>query len=836
MKKFLSLALALVMTMSLVVVGAGAKEFTDDSKIAYDDAVAVISACKIIDGYTDGSFNPAGTLTRGAAAKIICNMILGPTTAAALSADTAPFKDVPANHVFAGYIAYCAQQGIINGYADGTFKPAGTVTGYQFMKMLLGALGYEGKYEGFTGANWSVNVAKLALNLGLDDGNDEFVGTKAMTREEACLYAFNTLKADMVEYDSNTQITIGDVVISTASKAKKVENDAKVETIENDDIMQFAEKYFSKLETETDSDDFGRPATKWTYDDKTVGTYADEADYTLVLDKKYTQNDDVLKVLKDLTDNDDLKLYTVGDVDDVKLFINGDDFSGKDFVSHADKGTIVELFCDDDYIKTVVAVDPTLVEIKDVTTKVSATAEKKGAEYAIKLDGLTTYYDAYDKDDSKVLPGFDPDTYTKGTQIVIVKGTKGILDSYVAETVKGQISSYKADTYVTIDGTKYTCAGGVTTGTLAFDKEYTLYLDSNGYILKVGGETATAISDVYYVTGVYADITSKGVTTYYAETVSLEGVVEDVVLSKKDALAENAEMGKFTQVGDLYVLTKNSDDEYESEAFDSSNKDYDVHEGTLQADAKKDASKIYVSSSDRVYLDDTTAFLSVKLKDTDVVKSVSLATGGMSMVKNVKTFAITKDGKTDALYVLYVGASVSAAVDTGDVVFVTEKSDTQDSKDTYLTQMYFMEDNSTDEDGYTVKGQNDVGFYTYAINDDGEYELTKLDRKDAKVDEDYSGWTTILFKDAGIHNDTVSFTAGSRVLEDVDFSNATVIDLRDADDVDNGVYKYDRTITSVSDLKDAAAECDVHAYIYVTDGDITFVAVSTDTTNTTNKK
>jgi hypothetical protein len=179
MKKFLSLVLALVMTMSLVVVGASAKTFTDSSKINYKDAVDVVSACKIIDGYTDGSFNPTGTLTRGAAAKIICNMILGPTTAAALGADAAPFKDVPANHTFAGYIAYCAQQGIINGFADGTFRPAATVTGYQFMKMLLGALGYDGKIEGFTGDNWSVNVAKIALNISLDDGNDNFVGSKA---------------------------------------------------------------------------------------------------------------------------------------------------------------------------------------------------------------------------------------------------------------------------------------------------------------------------------------------------------------------------------------------------------------------------------------------------------------------------------------------------------------------------------------------------------------------------------------------------------------------------------------------------------------------------------
>ena len=71
MKKFLSLVLALTMAMSLVTISAGAKDFTDDSKITYKEAVDVVSSLDIVDGYTDGSFNPTNTLTRGAAAKII---------------------------------------------------------------------------------------------------------------------------------------------------------------------------------------------------------------------------------------------------------------------------------------------------------------------------------------------------------------------------------------------------------------------------------------------------------------------------------------------------------------------------------------------------------------------------------------------------------------------------------------------------------------------------------------------------------------------------------------------------------------------------------------------
>ena len=79
MKKFLSLVLALVMTMSLVTVSAGAKDFSDDGSITYKEAVDVISGIGVVDGYSGGDFKPTEVLTRGAAAKIICNLILGPT-------------------------------------------------------------------------------------------------------------------------------------------------------------------------------------------------------------------------------------------------------------------------------------------------------------------------------------------------------------------------------------------------------------------------------------------------------------------------------------------------------------------------------------------------------------------------------------------------------------------------------------------------------------------------------------------------------------------------------------------------------------------------------------
>ena len=273
MKKFLSLVLALVMTMSLVTVSAGAKDFTDNSKINYEEAVEVMSTLGVVGGYTDGSFNPQGTLTRGAAAKIICNLILGTTTADALTADAAPYKDVATTNVFAPYIAYCAKERIISGYADGTFRPGNTLTGYAFMKMLLGALGLQADKEGYTGPNWSISVAKRALSkdVALDNGlKGEFNGAKAATREEACLYALNMLKAGTFSYPNDNTVIVGNVSVSTSAKAVQDKNKPYYETV------------FKNLFAHSTSDAFGRPATRWDYKGVKIGTYAKTPDLTYV--------------------------------------------------------------------------------------------------------------------------------------------------------------------------------------------------------------------------------------------------------------------------------------------------------------------------------------------------------------------------------------------------------------------------------------------------------------------------------------------------------------------------------------------------------------------------
>lgn len=291
MKKFLSLVMALVMVMSLTVISSSAKDFTDSDTITYDEAIDVISALAVVDGYTDGSFQPSTELNRGQAAKIICNLILGPAAASNLTAGAAPFKDVPASHHFAGYIAYCANEGIISGYSDGYFRPGNTLTGYAFMKMLLGALGYDQNNEGLTGANWTIQVAKLVNGISLDaDLEDDFVGSKAVTRQEACLYALNTLKARTVEYVTpGASISVNGIEINQkASKASyrtydsvSVSAGRDKGTIAGGGYIEFGEEHFSRLVLNGgERDGFGRPEHMWSYKGDKIGSYTDTPDVT----------------------------------------------------------------------------------------------------------------------------------------------------------------------------------------------------------------------------------------------------------------------------------------------------------------------------------------------------------------------------------------------------------------------------------------------------------------------------------------------------------------------------------------------------------------------------
>ena len=882
MKKFLSLVLALTMALSLVTVSAGATDFDDDGDITYQEAVTVIAGMGIVDGYSDGTFGPDEALTRGAAAKIICNLILGPTTADALSASSAPFVDVPTTNTFAGYITYCSQQGIISGYADGTFRPTDTLSGNAFMKMLLGALGYDSDKEGYTGANWTVNVIKQAVGIELNDGNDDFVGSQAVTRQEACLYAFNTLKATMVEYSDNSTVTVGDITISSQGDYSDVSNSTSSDgNIEDDGLMQFAERYFRDLEAEDDTDDFGRPATTWTYDGDELGTYANDADATYVVG-------DTEDTLGTLVTDDACLDYSASDVlSNADVFYNGKDlgtYSSNRDEYPAGKGDIIEAYeNDDNEVDTIVIRSYTYAKIDTVDEDLSSTHENNGASMALELvdidDGsLGTWYDDYD-DSDEVLTGYNSN-YTEGTVLAVAISEDDndvILDSYIMDSVTGTPTSARAVDYsaetrdkaqvaegtITIDGTRYEYAGQMTglddTDDVDFDEEYTIYLTAEGYVLAVDGDASASLDDVYYVNMVYSE-TTGGRTRYYAEAVSLvDGSEVDLRLADSDVIADNdgdhsLADDDFFYVNDLYILEED-DDEYDGEAYRGQD-GYSVTMGPLSDDVTSSSSTIRLNSANtltyddedeiddvtRLYLDDeTTTSIGIDQAHTDDSLDVSFSTGPMAAKAydadgsgssvDLTVFVIFKDDDRDAVYVVYAAENLKGGASSSDVVYLADDANNAVGSGNYEVDLYFMEDMSLVED-LTIDDQEDQGFYDYEVDEDGVYSLgtgsIEFISGDVDDDTDDEAAMNVKFDEvrsylaSGKNNDGATFDA-------ISFADATVIDTRSSSDRSDDVY--DNEINTASKLATAIersvdADDVLTADVYVQDGEIVFVAVT----------
>ncbi len=580
MKKFLSLVLALVMTMSLVTVSAGAKDFTDSSKINYPEAVDVMSAAKVIDGYADGTFNPSATLTRGAAAKIICNLILGPTTASALVADAAPYKDVPTNHTFAGYIAYCQKTGIISGYADGTFKPANTLTGYAFMKMLLGALGYNAETEGYTGPNWSINVAKRAINAGLNDGlKTSFNGVKAVTREEACLYAFNTLKATMVEYENDSSITVNGVTFTNKSTAKEMANTAKVETIKDDNKMQFAEKYFDKLVKKDTTDDFGRPAVTWINNKTEVGTYVD---YTTLV-SSYTAKVKGGEVYNDIGSAaakfDEVTYYVDGKVQPASVvtdLMSDVKKSNKDTFGASGKGVLTEVYVDTDEE----TIDVVIINTYIADVSADYNDKKEYLSVGVKNYGANAPTKVY-LDDVAGIEKYKED------DVILVQIADGVILNVIdPKTVEdAAISKFATDDYVVTGGNQYDFAEKINRYNNVLneynkeeleDKTYDIYVDQYGYAIGIKLHSGT---DKYLFLAGYDKATSNlTLKTAEAQAIFMDGTMSKIEIDfnetnkkldpdKKNSTVRLDDKGdanrntwfKYTEDDGVYTLTAVAD-------------------------------------------------------------------------------------------------------------------------------------------------------------------------------------------------------------------------------------------------------------------------------------
>ena len=224
MKKLLAMVLALVMTLSLAVSANAAFKDVKDINETYAESAEVLANLGVFKGYEDGSFNPKGDITRAEVAAIVYRIYTGDVKdVQAKNYETYnKFADMAGAGWAKGYIGYCANAAFIKGYPDGNFKPAGKVTGYEALTMILRAVGYDKNNE-FTGADWALNVAQIAQKNGILDNVKGVDLNAPATREVVAELLFRAINVPMVSYTAafgyqNVGLSTADNKFFTANK------------------------------------------------------------------------------------------------------------------------------------------------------------------------------------------------------------------------------------------------------------------------------------------------------------------------------------------------------------------------------------------------------------------------------------------------------------------------------------------------------------------------------------------------------------------------------------------------------------------------------------------
>ena len=269
LKKVLALVLAVVMIMGTVAV-ASAKDYTDvKTTDTYADAIDILSSLGILDGFTDGTFKPEGTLTRAQAAKMVAIVHNAATNGKIKGQDGISdlygnaqnaFTDCTGNWAVA-YINYCRATGLLDGITRTTYAPNSKLTGVQWLKLMLTTLNFDTNKEGYLGAGWDVNVLNRANEIGLTDGLAKgWKGNVPVTRGEAAQILYNALTKYLVEYGQ--LIKNGKVTLDKAFVAN--------ESVEATGFTLAAKM---GIETYEARDIYGRPGRYWNLQQRTPRWY-----------------------------------------------------------------------------------------------------------------------------------------------------------------------------------------------------------------------------------------------------------------------------------------------------------------------------------------------------------------------------------------------------------------------------------------------------------------------------------------------------------------------------------------------------------------------------------
>lgn len=177
-------------------------QLSDVSTIKFTNAYVAVQLEKddhfgYIIGYPDGTVRPDNYITRAEIATIFFRMLTDSSRAKVWS-QTNDFTDVSADAWYNNAISTLANAGVLNGYADGTFRPNEYITRAELVKIATSFYGTSaGKDTHFsdTSGHWANDFIEAARELGFIDGYGDgtFRPNQLVTRAEAMKIINRTL-------------------------------------------------------------------------------------------------------------------------------------------------------------------------------------------------------------------------------------------------------------------------------------------------------------------------------------------------------------------------------------------------------------------------------------------------------------------------------------------------------------------------------------------------------------------------------------------------------------------------------------------------------------------
>lgn len=173
MKKFLLLGLVAALTMSQIAFAS----FTDvPTSNSYYQSINWLENNGVVEGYSDGTFKPLNNVNRAEFLKMLYETIGMVDRYVDLN-----FPDVPANEWYTEYVRQAYASGVVDGYPDGTFKPANAINYVEAIKIVMnGFFDVDKMYEELDYTPCYADLSSLA-------SSDDWFVPYVLTAEHYCI-------------------------------------------------------------------------------------------------------------------------------------------------------------------------------------------------------------------------------------------------------------------------------------------------------------------------------------------------------------------------------------------------------------------------------------------------------------------------------------------------------------------------------------------------------------------------------------------------------------------------------------------------------------------------